>query len=90
MKLRYRAQALADLGRIHEFISRSSPRTADDIITRLHNGIGRLKVFPQSGRPGSVSGTRELILARLPYIVVYRLEEDFVDIIAVFHAAQDR
>jgi len=90
MKLRYRAQALADLGRIHEFVSQSSTRAANDVLARLHNGIGRLKMFPQLGRPGSVPGTRELILARLPYIVVYRIADDTIDIIGVFHAAQER
>lgn len=90
MKLRYRAQALADLGRIHDFIARSSPRAADDILAKIHTSLSRLKVFPKSGRAGSVEDTRELLVPRLPYIIVYREAGEFIDIIAVFHAAQDR
>jgi toxin ParE1/3/4 len=46
-------------------------------------------MFPYSGRQGSVEGTYELVVSRLPYIAVYRVT-DSVEIVAVFHAAQDR
>ncbi len=43
---------------------------------------------------GSEAGTRELVVTGLPHIVVYRILEDrtpaFVEIIGVFHAAQNR
>ncbi len=46
-------------------------------------------MFPLSGRRGSVEGTYELVVPRLPYIAVYRITA-FVEIVAIFHAAQDR
>ena len=46
-------------------------------------------MFPYSGRKGSVEGTFELIVPNLPFIVVYRVTE-FVEIVAIFHAKQDR
>lgn len=44
------------------------------------------------GRIGRVEGTREWVVPRLPYIVVYMLREerDELVVIAVFHGAQDR
>lgn len=47
-------------------------------------------MFPYSGRRnGSVEETYELIVPRLSYIVVYRVTER-VEIVAIFHAAQQR
>ncbi len=34
-------------------------------------------------------GTRELIVTNLPYIVLYRVSGDAVEILRVFHTAQD-
>jgi toxin ParE1/3/4 len=92
MKLKYRAQALADLGRIHERLSETSPRGADEAISRIHAALGRLNAFPHSGRKGLVPGTRELVVPRTPYVVVHIVNEaeGFVDIVGVFHGAQKR
>jgi plasmid stabilization system protein ParE len=42
------------------------------------------------GRPGRDAGTRELV--DTPYIVVYEIHEqqEMVEVLAVFHGAQDR
>jgi plasmid stabilization system protein ParE len=40
------------------------------------------------GRPRRVAGTRELALAPLPFIVVYRVKEDRVEIARILHGAQ--
>ena len=46
-------------------------------------------MFPHSGRPGHIPGTRELVISKLPYIVVYRISGDTVEILRVFHAAMN-
>ena len=46
-------------------------------------------MFPYRGRLGRVSGTRELPLPPLPFIVVYRiLGLDAVEIVNVIHGSQ--
>ena len=44
-----------------------------------------LKTMPNIGRAGKVFGTRELVLHDFPYIVVYRVRSDFVQILRIFH-----
>lgn len=90
MKLRYRAQAIADLGNIQSFITKKNPLAGQRVIDRIYSSISRLKEFPHAGRAGKAAGTRELIVAGLGYIVVYKVDRDFIDIIGVFHAAQNR
>ncbi len=47
-------------------------------------------MFPRSRRVGTVSGTYEIVVPGLPYIVVYELADERIGIVAVFHGAQDR
>ncbi len=46
--------------------------------------------FPLPGRAGAVKGTRELAVAGTPYIAVYKVFIAQIEIIAVFHGAQNR
>lgn len=45
---------------------------------------------PHRGRKGKQAGTRELVFVPLPYIAVYRVTEDVVEILHIWHGAQDR
>ncbi len=40
------------------------------------------------GRPGRIAGTREFVVSGLPYIIVYQVSEQWIDILTVFHTAQ--
>jgi addiction module RelE/StbE family toxin len=90
MKVVYRARARADLAAIHEYIHERSPKAAKDVVRRIRIAVARLQDFPSLGRPGRFPGVRELVVSGLPYIVVYRLEADRVEIVGVFHGARKR
>jgi len=47
-----------------------------------------LAKFPNQGRQGRQSGTRELVFTPLPFIVVYRVKDEFVEIARVLHGSQ--
>ena len=90
MRLRYDRLALAQLDHILDYIAQDNPRAAADTVRYIETTIDRLRVFPLSGRPGTVAGTRELVVTGTPYIVVYRATADEVQILGVFHGAQRR
>ncbi len=90
MKLRFRQSALADVTALHDYIAKDNPRAAKRTVQRIHNSVDRLKQFPRMGREGPVYGTRELVVSGLPYIVVYEVTTELVDVIAVFHASEGR
>jgi toxin ParE1/3/4 len=91
MKLLFDDRALGDLEGIHHWISQDSPRSAKAVIDRVFESVELLASFPYMGRAGRDEGTREWVVPRLPYIVVYEVNEarDEVIVIAVFHGAQD-
>ena len=90
MIVRFSPSAQADIQAIFDFIAQDNPVMAGRVVAIIEQATDRLSLFPHSGRMGAVEGTRELVIPRLPYITVYTVAEDAVDIIAVFHAAQDR
>ena len=55
----------------------------------LFDGCGTLAKFPRRGRSGRIDGTRELIFAGLPYIAVYRIQDQDLEVLRIYHAAQD-
>ena len=87
-----REAAYRDLDQIYAWIATDRPRAAKTVIESILSSIGLLETFPLIGRAGRTSGTREIVVGGLPYIIVYTVdrESDEVTIIAVFHAAQNR
>jgi toxin ParE1/3/4 len=90
MKLIFHAAALADLQNIHRHISQDNPSVAVAVVARIRAALDRLLLFPRSGRLGTVEGTLEVVVPGLPYIVVYEIIGDRVEILAVFHGARNR
>ena len=46
--------------------------------------------FTPEHRVGREEGTRELLFPPLPYVAVYRLKERSIEVLRIYHAAQDR
>jgi toxin ParE1/3/4 len=88
MELRWSLSAAEDLERICTWIERDNPEAARAKI--IYDGCGQLKEFPHMGRPSlRMSGRRELVFPPLPYIAVYQVKENVVEISRIFHGAQD-
>jgi addiction module RelE/StbE family toxin len=74
------------LDRIGHYIAENDPVAAERVIRRIVSLTANLAEHPDMGRRGRVAGTRELIVPEFPYIVVYRLSRDSVDVLTVLHA----
>jgi toxin ParE1/3/4 len=88
MQVRWSPAAAEDFFRIIEYIRQENPPAAQRIARTIYESAGSLKSFPYKGRTGRVEGTRELPLPPLPFVVVYRLVKDIVEIVNVIHGAQ--
>ena len=89
MKLTYSRRSLRHLQAIRDYIARDNPEAADQTVHRIRMAVNRLAGFPHSGRPGPRE-TRLLSVPDLPYIVVHRVDDDIVKIVAVFHTSRNR
>jgi plasmid stabilization system protein ParE len=90
MQVRWSIPAAEDLEHICGWIERDNPEAARRVARTIYDECGRLKDFPNIGRASHrMPGRRELVLAPLPYIVVYQVKPDAVEISRIFHGAQD-
>jgi len=89
MRLRWTTPAANDLYNIVQRIQEDNPAVAAEVATTLYDGCGTLTDFPRRGRKGRIVGTRELVFPGLPYIVVYRIKDQIVEVVRIYHGAQD-
>ena len=90
MRIRWTAPAADDLYRIVRYISRNSSESARRVAKTIYDACESLAEFPGRGRKGVEAGTRELIVTSLPYIVVYRILDNNVEVLRIWHGAQQR
>ncbi|MDR2892804.1 MAG: type II toxin-antitoxin system RelE/ParE family toxin [Deltaproteobacteria bacterium] len=74
----------AELTRIAEEDEAAAKRIALIVKSRVES----LEQFPESGRPGRIPGTRELVISGLPYLLPYRMRGKVIEILRFFHTAQ--
>lgn len=89
MRLRWTTPAANDLYNLVRHIQKDNPAAATDVAKTLYDGCASLRDFPRRGRIGRIEGTRELVFAGLPYIVVYRIHNQVVEVVRIYHGAQD-
>ncbi len=88
MRLTWSALAIADRLAIFDFIEQENPAAAVRIDTKIELGIRQLLQFPESGRIGRVTGTRELVITGTPYIAAYAVLPDRIRVLRILHGAQ--
>jgi toxin ParE1/3/4 len=77
------------LERIVERVRRDDPRAARALANRIFERCTSLQTVSNRGRMGRIADTRELVLAPLPYIIVYRVKPDTVEFVRIYHGAQN-
>ena len=87
MEIVWRPRALDDLEAARRYIAEHNPRAAARVHAAILTSIGRLASHRNLGRSGRVPGTRELVIPRTPYIVVYAVDDE-VMILSIMHSAR--
>jgi plasmid stabilization system protein ParE len=81
-------RALGHLADVRAYIARERPDAASRTATTLLAAVDRLAALPNLGRPGRLSGTRELVVPGTRYVIPYRVRSERLEIIAVLHGRQ--
>ncbi len=73
-----------------DYIAARSPQAAVDMDTEIEQQANHLQDHPDMGRIGRAKGTRELVIQRTPFILVYRVQTKAsrVEVLRVLHGAQ--
>ena len=90
MRIRWTPAAAADLEHISKYLKDRHPSYRQPTMRKLYEAIRSLKQSPHRGRVGREEGTRELLFPPLPYVAVYRVSDQSIEVLRIYHAAQDR
>jgi len=90
MRLHITPEAYADLDSIYTYIAEEQhqPQNATRVLNRIVATLESIQHHPHIGRATEYPFTHELTIATLPFTVVYRIADDTIEIITVFHESQ--
>ena len=74
--------------KIVDYIAQDSPIAAVEQVDEILEQLSRLTSYPEMGHSGRVNGTRELVIARTPYIAAYRIKGKTIQILRILHGAR--
>lgn len=93
MSVRWTRRAFADLDSIFDSIAADRPVAARRVVRLLLRQAEDLRVHPYRGRSGRLRQTRELVVPRVPYVLVYSVSPSLTEttpeltILRVLHGA---
>lgn len=93
MQLIWLPEAQADIQRLFDFLVDVNPDAAIKMLHAIKDGADRLLDFPELGRRmDDDTSRRELVLpfAASAYVLRYRIEQDTIVIIRVWHGRERR
>lgn len=88
MKLVWLPKAIANRDAQIAYIAQDNPLAAITQGDRIAEQVNMLLQHPEMGRPGRKKGTRELVISRTPFVVVYRIQSDTIQVIRLLHSSQ--
>ena len=81
-------RAIADRDAQLDYIAQDNASAAIEQGDRIAHQVGQLAQHPEMGRAGRKQGTRELVISRTPFIVVYRIKGKRIELVRLLHGAQ--
>ncbi len=88
MKLVWLRAAISDRDAQLDYIAEYNPRAAIEQGDRIADQVGQLVQYPEMGRAGREQGTRELVISLTPFIVVYRIKGERIELLRLLHGSQ--
>ena len=87
-KCKWTPKSLDDLFLIEQYIAEDNPQASVDLTKKIVlTVVEQLSKFQNIGRAGRVYGTRELIIPKTPYIAVYKVRLDTIEVLRVLHTS---
>ncbi|MDB9536067.1 type II toxin-antitoxin system RelE/ParE family toxin [Dolichospermum planctonicum CS-1226] len=88
MQVKWLRRALRNLEQARNYVFQDNPTAAQELIIKIQNAANQLQNYPFMGKNGRVEGTRELIISNSPYILIYRIKEESVEVLRILHTSK--
>ena len=88
MQVKWLKWALRNLEQARNYVFQDNPTAAQELIIKIQNAANQLQNYPFMGKNGRVEGTKELIISNSPYILIYRIKEETVEVLRILHTSK--
>ena len=88
MRIVWQPRAARHLEKIRDYIRQYNPEAAASTAGQIVKSVITISTHPQIGKVGRHPHTRELVVAGTSYIIVYRVRDVAVVVLAALHGAQ--
>ena len=88
MEIVWLPRALENLKEIKEYIDKDSPQSAKKVAEKIIRTVSILRDQPNIGKASLINGFRELQVSNLPFVIPYKVVDNKVIIVRVFHLKQ--
>jgi len=89
MKLRWNPDVLLGIELYYRYKAKCDRTAAKTFLVGIAEAAGRLLFLPTSGRPCGKKGLRFWTVPGVPYIIVYRVRDEMVDILRMIYTGPD-
>jgi toxin ParE1/3/4 len=86
--LQWLPKAIANRDAQIAYIARDNPFAAITQGDLIQTQVSQLIAQPGMGRMGRLQGTRELVISKSPFIVIFRVVEQKIEILRLLHSSQ--
>lgn len=85
LNIKWLEKALLEFDDALDFLAEKNQSSAENLAKIVTDAVNALEDQPHLGRPGRVKGTRELVINGYPYLIPFRVINNEVQILRVFH-----
>ena len=89
LTLKWSVKALIDFDEAQAYIAQENASAAQAVADRIWQASLRLPETPHIGRLGAELDTRHWVVQRTPYLIVYRVTGEMLEILRVWHGRRD-
>lgn len=89
MRIKWLQTTLNSFDKAMTYIAQEDEEAAQKISAHIEARVERLAEQPHQGRPGRIFGTRELVIDQFPFIIPYRVKDNEIQVLRVFHTSQN-
>lgn len=88
MQVKWLKWALRNLEQARNYVFQDNPTAAQELIIKIQNAANQLQKYPFMGKNSRVECTKELIISNSPYILIYRVKEESVEVLRILHTSK--
>lgn len=90
MNVKLTKKASNDLSQIADYYDNQKTGLGTNFMESINTSISKIRQAPHASRPGLKMGTREKIVRKYPYTIVYTVKDNIIIIVTVYHQKKKR